>query len=109
MKSKPVIETLFLPKSNETKGWNSFCKLCTTYQDPKDLSELFELMMTTEEKFALSMRYQLIKELLEGELSQRDIAKKLNVSISKITRGSNGLKTFSAEFKKDLLAKIKKL
>ncbi len=108
MKSKAVTETLFLPKSNESEGWQDFCKLCATYKDPKDLSDLFDLMMTTEEKFALSMRYQLIKELLEGKISQRDISKKLNVSISKITRGSNSLKTVSAEFKKDLLSKIHK-
>ena len=109
MKSKSATETLFLPKSNEAEGWKSFCELCTKYKNSTEISELFELMMTTEEKFALSMRYQLIKELLEGKISQRDISKKLSVSISKITRGSNSLKNVSSEFKKDLLSKINKI
>ncbi len=109
MKSKSATETLFLPKSSEAEGWQDFCSLCANYKDQKQISELLDLIMTTEEKFAISMRFQLIKELLSGELSQRDIAKKLNVSISKITRGSNSLKTFSSEFKKDLFSKIQKL
>ena len=106
MKSKSVTDTLFLPKSNETYGWESFCELCSCLDENTEMKEFFELILTTEEKFALSMRYQLIKELLVGELSQRDIAKKLNVSISKITRGSNQLKLHSAEFKKNLLSNM---
>jgi TrpR family transcriptional regulator, trp operon repressor len=109
MKSKSVTDTLFLPKSDETQGWESFCELCSEFKDSDQIKELFELILTTEEKFALSMRYQLVKELLLGELSQRDIAKKLNVSISKITRGSNQLKLHSAEFKKKLLLEMQKI
>ncbi len=38
------------------------------------------------------MRYLIIKELLQKKKPQRQIAKDLNVSIAKITRGSNELK-----------------
>ena len=109
MKSKPITEELFLPKSDEYSGWSSFCELCSVFHDTDMIKEFFELILTTEEKFALSMRYQLVKELLKGDLPQREIAKKLKVSISKITRGSNQLKLHSSEFKKKLLQEMQNI
>ena len=38
------------------------------------------------------MRYSIIHELIKQEKTQREIAKELNVSIAKISRGSNELK-----------------
>ena len=109
MKSKSVTDTLFLPRSDESIGWESFCELCANINDSSQKKEMLDLILTTEEKFSVSMRYQLVKELLLGDLSQRDIAKKLNVSISKITRGSNELKLHSTEFKKSLLLEMQKI
>ena len=56
------------------------------------LSQLFDLLLTPEEKESLALRCLIIEELLKQKKTQRDIAKDLQVSIAKITRGSNELK-----------------
>lgn len=59
----------------------------------KDMQKtLYNFFLTAEEISDLSRRVLIIKALLAGKKSQRDIAKELNVSIAKITRGSNELK-----------------
>jgi len=79
------------------KGLNGFFYLCMKTKDEKMLSSLFDLFLTPEEREDLAMRYLIIKELLSKEKTQRQIAKDLNVSIAKITRGSNELKRISRE------------
>lgn len=78
--------------SDIKKGWEDFIQLCLKTNDHRGLSQLFELFFTTEEKYDLATRYLIIKDLLASELTQREMAEKLNVSIAKITRGSNELK-----------------
>lgn len=73
-------------------GWRGFLALCLKQQDEKALEQLFDLFLTPEEKENLATRYSIVQELLKHELPQREIAKQLNVSIAKITRGSNELK-----------------
>lgn len=77
-----------LPK----EGWKGFIDLCKSTDNDKILAEIFELMFTPEEKQDFSMRYLIIKELLQGDKTQREISSHLNVSIAKITRGSNEIK-----------------
>jgi TrpR family trp operon transcriptional repressor len=74
------------------KGWDGFIELCLSIKDKKACSFLFDLMLTPEEKHDLATRLLIVKELLKDEKTQRDLAKDLNVSIAKITRGSNELK-----------------
>ncbi len=80
------------------KGWKDFLELCLATKDTKILSELFDLLLTLEEKESLSMRMLIIKELVAQKKTQRQIAEDINVSIAKITRGSNALKRMSAKF-----------
>lgn len=74
------------------KAWDDFIHLCLHTQDHKILIQLFELFFTTEERYDLATRYLIIKNLISNELTQREMAAKFNVSIAKITRGSNELK-----------------
>ena len=78
-------------------GWHYFLTLCMGTQDEKVLSELFELLFTPEEKTGMETRSLIIKELLQKQKSQRQISADLNVSIAKITRGSNELKRRSPQ------------
>ena len=87
---------MILPKA---KGWDEFLKLCHEASSVSQLNELFDLLFTLEEKEQLAMRVRLVKELLKGEKTQREMAHDLNVSIAKITRGSNALKTADSELK----------
>ncbi len=74
------------------KAWNDFLALCVEAKDKKTLDLLFDLFLTPEEKIDLTSRYQIVKALLQKEKTQRQIAEEYNVSIAKITRGSNELK-----------------
>ena len=85
-----------------SKGWDDFLTLCTKLQTLDELNDFFDFLLTEEEKNLLSSRVVIVKKLLEGTLSQRDIAKTQNVSISQITRGSNALKRASSSIKKFL-------
>ncbi len=95
---------LFDPKANEKKGWTNFLKLCTHINSAKELDEFFHCILTIEERETISSRYLIIKALLEGKLTQREIAEQHKVSISQITRGSNALKIISPKLR-DILTK----
>lgn len=84
------------------KGWRYFLELCMAAEDDKTLSELFGLLLTAEEKDSIETRCLIIKALLEQKLPQRKMSEELNVSIAKITRGSNELKRISVKLKKFL-------
>ena len=60
--------------------------LFASVRGEKEAKMLLEDILTPQELASLCERWQLIQELHRGT-PQRDIAKKLGVSISKITRG----------------------
>jgi TrpR family trp operon transcriptional repressor len=88
------------------KAWLKFVALCEDAEDEKKLSSLFDLLLTPQEKEDIAMRYLIIQALLSGKETQRDIAKNLNVSIAKITRGSNELKRIPQPFLKYLKSRF---
>lgn len=80
-------------------GWWRFLELCCQVTSPKAFDEFFSLFLTHDEKSDVAARYMIVKELLKGDMSQREMAERLQVSIAKITRGSNGLKIVSDNMK----------
>lgn len=84
---------------SEKTGWAEFLELCLKAKTPKVLDKLFRLHLTQEEQQAVAMRCLIVRELLKGEKTQRDMAKTLHVSIAKITRGSNSVKLIDNELK----------
>jgi len=89
----------------ESDGWQQFLELCLKGKDPKRLEVLFRLLFTAEERSSIAKRCLIIQALLEGKKPQREMAKDLELSIAKITRGSNALK----EAPEDLIAFLKKV
>lgn len=83
----------------EEDGWQSFLELCRGAKGEKELDALFWLILTAEEREDIKTRYLIVKELLKGKKTQRQIAKDLKVSIAKITRGSNILKEASNDLR----------
>lgn len=79
-------------------GWRRFLTQCLAMKTEQELTQFFELFLTEEEKEALATRALIIDALREAKHTQREIAKTLQVSISKITRGSNMLKRISPSF-----------
>ena len=84
---------------NNENGLEAFLSLCMKIKSLKQMRELFDLFFTPEELDALDGRYRIVCALLAAEDSQRTMADKLNVSIAKITRGSNGLKKIDGDLK----------
>lgn len=93
--------------SSEARGWKEFLELCTKAQSTADLDRLFNLFLTFEEKELLASRCLIIKELLEGKMTQRELAKTYQVSIAQITRGSNALKVIDQTMKNFLEKNLK--
>lgn len=65
---------------------------------PTQFENLFELFLTYTEREELAARFAIVKELIKGKQTQREIAVSAKVSIAKITRGSNQLKTIDEDF-----------
>lgn len=59
--------------------------------DPEEMEKFFDEVFTTKEVNDISMRWQVLKGIFEGD-SQRNIAAKHGMSLCKITRGSKILK-----------------
>lgn len=87
--------------------WQGFLRLCSRVESPQEFKQLFELFLTLEEKENIGKRFLIVKALEKGELTQREIAEKFNVSISQITRGSNALKVIDANLRNFLKKNLK--
>ena len=77
-------------------------KLITQINSPNELEHMLGALFTMDEIDEILKRVAIMQHLIEGDLAQRDIAKKLNVSIATITRGSNALKIAHPKVKKIL-------
>lgn len=84
------------------ESWDYFLTLCASATDKKQLNELLEFFLTPQEKESLKTRCLIVKALLEETKTQREISAEHEVSIAKITRGSNELKRISPELKEYL-------
>lgn len=80
-------------------AWKSFLSLCLKTKTPDELSQLLACFLTIEEKEALADRYAIIKALIDAKQTQRSMSETLNVSIAKITRGSNALKSLDPKLR----------
>lgn len=90
-------------KLDEATGWEAFLKLCQEARSQQELDDLMSFLLTLDEKSQIAARVLLIKELLAGKKAQRQIASDLALSIAKITRGSNALKTIPEELRNFLI------
>lgn len=88
------------------KNYKELCKLLLSIENEKEADLLLRDLFTPQELEEFSERWQIVQELDKGT-PQREIAQKLNVSISTITRGSTTLKYGSKGFSY-FLTKFKK-
>ncbi len=72
-------------------------ELFSSVKSAKEAEALLKDILTPQELDSVAERWQLIKMLDEG-VPQREIAKKLGISISKITRGSRMMQYGSGGF-----------
>ncbi|BCV35790.1 MULTISPECIES: trp operon repressor [Shewanella] len=86
--------------------WISVLEKVLTHNNPEDLNCLFELLLTDDERHAIAGRLKVFQVLLEGEMSQRQIAAEFEVSIATITRCSNYLKHMPEALREKIRALI---
>lgn len=72
-------------------------ELFAAVENNKEAEMLLTDILTPQEIESLAERWQIVQELAKGS-SQRDIAQKLNLSISKVTRGSRVMKYGTGAF-----------
>lgn len=77
----------------KNEHWQDVASLLNAQAGNEAMMEVLTILLTPEERSAVGARLAIIKALMAGEESQRDIAARLGVSIATITRGSNMLKT----------------
>ena len=73
-------------------NWDLVLENILSHGNYEELSVLFHLLLTEEERSAIAGRLKVFQLLLNGEMSQRQIAAEYQVSIATITRCSNYLK-----------------
>lgn len=80
------------------RHYKELCELFAAIENPKDADMLLQDILTPQEIESIAERWQLVRQLTTGK-NQRDIAKNLKVSISKVTRGSRFLKYGTGGFR----------
>jgi len=80
-----------------SKPQRDLYELFAAVDSPKEAKIFLEDILTPSELDSMVMRWQIIKGLHKGE-TQRELAKRLGISISKVTRGSRMLKYGSGGF-----------
>ena len=90
-------ERLTLLKSS----YDELCALIAAETDKDFLADFFTCLFTEAERRDFAQRWLLVKEIYAGT-TQREIAKKFNLSLCKITRGSKELKKTESAFRRML-------
>ncbi|WP_110456571.1 trp operon repressor [Shewanella algidipiscicola] len=73
-------------------NWDLVLNKVMIHQEQGALDALFDLLLTEEERSAVAGRLKVFQALLQGEMSQRQMAAEFEISIATITRCSNYLK-----------------
>lgn len=93
-------------KKSFDANYKELCKVIFEMKDEKSLQEFLDCLFTPAEQKDFATRWILVKELYSGT-TQREIVKKLNMSLCKITRGARELHKDGSAFRKVLDAKVK--
>lgn len=84
--------------SRNLEQWNAFLTTLQTAFEQGKAQDFLTLLLTPDERDAVGLRLQIVAQLLDKNLSQREIQQNLNTSAATITRGSNMLKTMDPDF-----------
>ncbi len=115
--SRPVCSTIVfmyhltsttMSTQPEYSDWNEIVNLIEQAVDQEQHQMLLTMLMTPDERVALVARVNIVCELLKGDLSQRQISQMLGVGVATITRGSNELKSRSADEREQLTSLLLK-
>ncbi|MCL1036897.1 trp operon repressor [Shewanella submarina] len=83
-------------------SWDLVLEKILSHSNYAELESLFHLLLTEEERSAVASRLKVFQLLLQGDLSQRQIAAEYEISIATITRCSNYLKQMPPERRQEI-------
>ena len=84
--------------SRNLEQWNAFLTTLQSAFEQGKAQDFLTLLLTPDERDSVCLRLQIVAQLLDKNLSQREIQQNLNTSAATITRGSNMLKTMDPDF-----------
>ncbi|EGF17539.1 Trp operon repressor [Haemophilus aegyptius ATCC 11116] len=84
--------------SRNLEQWNAFLQMLKIAFEENKAQEFLTLLLTADERDAVGLRLQIVSQLLDKNLPQREIQQNLNTSAATITRGSNMIKTMDPDF-----------
>ncbi|WP_237386835.1 trp operon repressor [Xenorhabdus sp. Sc-CR9] len=106
MTQNHLIDPALSPEDSD--DWLAFVALLQTAFEQNLQHSILQLLLTPDERTALSTRVRIIQELMRGQMSQRELKNELSVGIATITRGSNSLKSAPTHVKNWLEAQLLK-
>lgn len=84
--------------SRNMDQWNAFVEILSNALEQGKIQDFLTLLLTPDERDAVGLRLQIVSQLLDKKISQREIQQNLNTSAATITRGSNMIKLMDPEF-----------
>lgn len=88
----------------EYTDWQQILDLIKNSAEYDQHEMLLTMLLTPDERESLIARVNICRELLKGDLSQRQISQMLGVGVATITRGSTELKSKSESEKAEIAA-----
>lgn len=84
--------------SRNLDQWNALLDMIKRANEQDKLQEFLTLLLTADERDVMGLRLQIVAQLLDKNIRQREIQQNLQTSAATITRGSNMIKTMDPEF-----------
>ena len=84
--------------SRNLEQWNAFLQMLKIAFEENKAQEFLTLLLTADERDAVGLRLQIVSQLIDKNMPQREIQQNLNTSAATITRGSNMIKTMEPYF-----------
>ncbi|MGY4677129.1 trp operon repressor [Pasteurella sp. P03HT] len=84
--------------SRDLAQWQAFVDMLRTAFEQGKEQDILTLLLTPDERDSIGLRLQIVAQLLDKTIPQREIQQNLNTSAATITRGSNMIKTMPPEF-----------
>ena len=84
--------------------WRKFVKLCAALSED-ELDQMFKLFLTAAEREDIADRYTILTTMLNTAKTHREIASECCISIAKVSRGSNAIKT-AQEYYPEIINKL---
>ena len=84
--------------SRNLEQWNAFLQMLKIAFEENKAQEFLTLLLTADERDAVGLRLQIVSQLIDKNMPQREIQQNLNTSAATITRGANMIKTMDPDF-----------